>query len=127
MKSKKRQKARVVVAEKNSENRLSLCSLVASLNLEAIPTCSGLDTIREVTLGQVSLVLLDIDLTFPDKENILHEIRKVAPRLPVIMLSGVMTPILARRISDRGAQGFLLEPVQRAHLAMMLFQYLPGQ
>lgn len=126
MKGKKRQKHRVVVAEKNSENRRSLCSLVTSLNLEATPICSSLDAIREVTLGQVALVLLDVDLTFLDKKNSLHEIRKVAPMLPVIMMSSVMTPILARRLTDRGAQGFLLKPVQREHLAMMLFQYLPG-
>ena len=126
MKSRKKQKLRVVVAEKKSENRRSLCSLVASLNFEATPICSSSDTIREVTLGQVALVLLDVDLVFLDKENTLHEIRKVAPMLPVIMISSVMTPILARRLTDRGAQGFLLKPVQRDHLAMMLFQYLPG-
>jgi CheY-like chemotaxis protein len=126
MKSKKRQKYSVVVAEKNSENRLSMCSLVASLNLEAMPTCSGLDTIREVTRGQVALVLLDVDLALPDGKSILYEIRKVAPKLPVIMMSSAMTSTLARRLTDRGAQGFLLKPVQRAHLAMMLFQYLPG-
>ena len=127
MKRKKRQNHRVVVAEKKSENRRSLCSLVTSLNFEATPICSGLDAIREVTLGQVALVLLDVDLIFLDKENILHEIRKVSPMLPVIMMSSVMTPILARRLTERGAQGFLLKPVQRDHLAMMLFQYFPGQ
>ena len=126
MKGKKRQKQRVVVAEKKSEDRLSLCSLVASLNCEATPTCSSLDTIREVALGQVALVLLDVDLILSDKENTLYEIRQLAPMLPVIMMSGVMTPTLARRLCDRGAQGFLLKPVQRDHLAMMLFQYLPG-
>ena len=124
MKSKKRQKYSVVVAEKNSEKRLSLCSLVASLNLEAMPTCSGLDTIREVTRGQVALVLLDVDLLLPDGKCILYEIRKVAPMLTVIMMSGVMTPTLARRLTDRGAQGFLVKPIQRDQLAITLFRYL---
>ena len=51
MKSRKKQKLRVVVAEKKSESRRSLCSLVASLNFEATPICSSSDTIREVTSG----------------------------------------------------------------------------
>ncbi len=125
MGGKTRQKHRIVVAEKNSENRRSLCNLVTSLNFEATPTCSGLDTISEVRLGGVSLVLLDVDLTFLDKENTLHEIRKIAAKPPVIMMSSGMTPILAKRLTDRGAQGFLLKPVQRNHLAMMICQYLP--
>ncbi len=126
MKGKKTQKQRVLVAEKKYEDRLSLCSLVSSLNCQVTPTSSSLDLIREVALGEVALVLLDVDLTFSDKENTLQEIRKAAPMLPVIMMSSVITPILARRLTDRGAQGFLLKPVQRNHLAMILFQYLPG-
>lgn len=117
-------KQRVVVAENNSENRRSLCNVVTSLNFEATPVCSGLGTISEVRLGRAALVLLDVDLPFLDKENTLDEIRKIAEKLPVIMMSSVMTAILARRLTDRGAQGFLLKPIQRKHLAMMLSQYL---
>jgi len=114
----------VVVAEKNSEGRSSLCSVVASLNCVPIPASSGLEAMSAIKQGQIDLVLLDVDLTFTGGENTLHEIRKVDPKLPIIMMSGVMTSTLARRLTDRGAQGFLLKPVQRAHLEMMLFQYL---
>jgi DNA-binding NtrC family response regulator len=126
MKKRNSHYSEVVVAEKNFEYRSSLCSVVASLNWLPIPTSSGLETMSAIKQGQIALVLLDVDLTFTDGENTLHEIRKVAPNLPIIMMSGVMTPTLARRFTDRGAQGFLLKPVQRAHLAMMLFQYLPS-
>jgi len=117
----------VVVAVKNSEDRSALCKLVTSLNCVAIPTSSGLELMSVIAPGQITLVLLDVDFTFTDGENTLHEIRKVAPDLPIIMMSGVMTPTLTRRLTDRGAQGFLLKPVQRAHLAMMLSQYLPSK
>ena len=124
MKKRKPRILDVVVAEKNSEDRLSLCSLVASLNCVAIPTCSGLDTMRAIKQGQVALVLLDVDFALPDGENTLHEIRQVAPLLPVIMMNGVMAPALARRLGDRGAQGFLVKPIQRDQLAITLFRYL---
>lgn len=124
MKNRKPRILDVVVAEKNSEDRLSLCSLVASLNCVAIPTCSGSDTMKAIKEGQVALVLLDVDFALPDGENTLYEIRQVAPLLPVIMMSGVMAPALARRLGDRGAQGFLVKPIQRDQLAITLFRYL---
>ncbi len=114
----------VVVAEKNNEDRLSLCSLVAGLNCVPIPTDSGLDTMRAIKQGQVALVLLSVDFALPAGENVLHEIRQVAPSLPVIMMSGVMAPTLLRRLGDRGAQGFLVKPIQRDQLAITLFRYL---
>lgn len=124
MKSKKRRNLHVVVAEKNSEHCLSLCNLVSSLNCVALPTSSGLDVLKEINHSQVALVLLDIDLTLTDGESTLHKIRQVAPMLPVVIMSHMMTPALARRLGDRGAQGFLMKPVQRDQLAVTLFRYL---
>jgi len=124
MKNRKPRNLDVVVAEKNSEDRHSVCSLVDSLNCVAIPTCSGLDTMRAIKQSQIALVLLDVDLALPDGESILHEIRQVVPMLPVIMMSGAMAPALARRLGARGAQGFLVKPIQRDQLAITLFRYL---
>lgn len=124
MKKRKPRNLDVVVAEKNAEGRLYSCSLVASLNCVAIPTSSSLDTMKAITQGKVALVLLDVDLALPDRESILHEIRQVDPLLPVIMMSEAMAPALARRLGDRGAQGFLVKPIQRDQLAVTLFRYL---
>ncbi len=79
---------------------------------------------KAITQGKVALVLLDVDLALPDRESILHEIRQVDPLLPVIMMSEAMAPALARRLGDRGAQGFLVKPIQRDQLAVTLFRYL---
>lgn len=90
----------------------------------AIPACSGLDTLNAIKHSPVALVLLDVDLALPDGTSTLHEIRQVVPMLPVIMMSGVMTPALARRLGNRGAQGFLTKPIQQDQLAITLFRYL---
>ncbi|MDH5576657.1 MAG: response regulator [Nitrospirota bacterium] len=124
MKKRKPRNLDVVVAEKNSEDRATLCSLIASLNCVAIPTCSGLETLMVIKEGSVALVLLDVDLLFSKRESALQEIRQIAPMLPVIMMSGVLTPALSRRLGERGAQGFLVKPIQRDQLAMTLFRYL---
>jgi len=79
---------------------------------------------RAITQGQVALALLDVDLAFPDGEHTLHEIRQVVPMLPIILMSAVMTPTLIKQLGDRGAQDFLVKPIQRDQLAVTLFRYL---
>jgi DNA-binding NtrC family response regulator len=124
MKKRRPRNLNVVVAEINSEERSTLCSLVTSLNCVAIPTCSGVEAMMAIKQRSAALVLLDVDLTLPHRESALQEIRRVAPMLPVVMMSGVMTPAFARRLGARGAQGFLVKPIQRDQLAMTLFRYL---
>ena len=81
-----------------------------------------------IRLRHVDLVLLDLDLDFDltqmGRTNTLHEIKHLVPMLPVVIMSDVMTPALARRLCDRGAQSFLVKPVECDQLAITLFRYL---
>jgi len=124
MKKQKPRNLDVVIAEKNSDDRATLCSLIASLNCIAIPTCSGTETLMAIKEGSAGLVLLDADLLSSKRESALQEIRQIDPLLPIIMMSGTLTPALSRRLGDQGAQGFLVKPIQRDQLAMTLFRFL---
>jgi DNA-binding NarL/FixJ family response regulator len=53
------------------------------------------------------LVLLDVNLPGRDGLSLLAEIGRVAPDLPVVMLSGVQDPALMRASLDAGAAGFI--------------------
>ena len=103
MKKRKPRNLDVVIAEKNSDDRATLCSLIASLNCVAIPTCSGLETLMAIKGGLAGLVLLDADLLSSKRENALQEIRQIDPALPIIMMSGSLTPAISRRLGDQGA------------------------
>ena len=124
MKKRKPRNLDVVVAEKNPAHRATLCSLIASLNCVAIPACSGLETLVAIKEGSAGLVLLDADLLSSKRESALQEIRQIDPSLPIIMMSGTLTPELSRRFGAQGAQGVLVKPIQRDQLAMTLFRFL---
>lgn len=122
----KKLKFRVVVAELNIETRAAICSLVEQLNCVAIPVVSVSEILKVLRSRRVDLVLLDLDLDLVWLEELdtMNTIRQLAPLVPVVIMSHVMTSTLARRLCDRGAQSILVKPVRREQLAVTLFRYL---
>ena len=116
----------VVVAEANAESRTLACKVVEKLNCVAIPVASASEALKVIRRGRVKLVLLDLDFDLAQmgKVNTLQEIKHFAPMLPVVIISDAMTPALARRMCDRGAQSFLVKPVGCDQLSIILFRYL---
>ena len=120
------QSREVVVAEANGESRNAVCNVIEQLNCVAVPAASASAVLKLIRRRHVDLVLLDLDfdLTQIGRTNTLHEIKHLVPMLPVVMMSDVMTPALARRLCDRGAQSFLVKPVGCDELSVTLFRYL---
>jgi len=120
------QSREVVVAEANVESRRLVCSVVEQLNCVAVPAASASEVLKVIRLRRVDLVLLDLDFDLAQmgRTNTLDEIKHLAPLLPVVIMSDVMTPALARRLCDRGAQSFLVKPFGCDQLSITLFRYL---
>ena len=117
---------RVLVVDDNLETRTSLCSLLSGLHCLGIPAACSEAAGRILRRRRIDVVLLDLIMPAFDGADALREIRHLAAGRPVIMMGTFMTPTLARRLRERGAQGFLLKPVQRPQLAVALFPYLRG-
>lgn len=114
----------VVVAENNVKSRAGVCSYVDQLNCVAVPAASVSEVLEVMRSRRVDLVLLDLDLLLSQELDVLEAIKQLAPQVPVVIMSLLTTPALARRMCDRGVQSFLGKPVQRDQLAVTLFRYL---
>jgi len=114
----------VVVAENNVKSRAVVCRHVGQLNCVAVPVASVSEVLEVLRSRRVDLVLLDLDLLLSQELDALEAIKQLAPQLPVVIMSLLTTPALARRMCDRGVQSFLGKPVQRDQLAVTLFRYL---
>jgi len=59
--------------------------------------------------GRADFDLMLLDLNLPDRDglSLLGEVGRLAPDLPVVMLSGVQDPALMRAALDAGAAGFI--------------------
>ena len=120
----RRPKPRVIVAEENIESRTAVCAMITRLNCLAVSALSASDTLKAIKRCHVDRGLLDLALTWADGEDTLAEVKRVVPMLPVVIMSHLVTPALARRRCDRGAQSFLVKPVRRDQLAVTLLRHL---
>jgi CheY-like chemotaxis protein len=59
--------------------------------------------VESVQRGAVDVVLLDVAMPVMDGAETLAEIKRIAPNLPVIMMSALMTADLNRHLCELGS------------------------
>lgn len=79
------------------------------VNIETRPTLSGAIEMLSAEPDRFNVVLLDLSL--PDSMGLgtFHEIHAVAPKLPIIILSGLTDEEMATRLVSMGAQDYMLK------------------
>jgi two-component system cell cycle sensor histidine kinase/response regulator CckA len=74
--------------------------------------------------GQVRLVLLDLTMPRLDGEQTLLEMRRVAPGISVVLMSGYSERELSERFAGKGLAGCLEKPFSREDLRRLLRRVL---
>src|SRR3546814_15245711 len=92
--------------------------------LQAHSAAEALDTVRE--LEDLDLVLLDLKL--PDVEGFqgLLQLRKAAPRIPILVLSGLEDARLAEQARGYGALGYVTKKSSAAEIVAAVREVLSG-
>jgi two-component system invasion response regulator UvrY len=73
------------------------------------------------------VVILDISLGARDGLEILKEIKKIEPRLPVLVLSMHSEELFARRALKAGAAGYITKSSSRVELAQAVSKVMSGE
>jgi two-component system invasion response regulator UvrY len=90
---------------------------------EAGTAPEALELVRE---QDWDVVLLDISLGGRDGLEVLREIRRLRPRLPVLILSMHSEELFARRALKAGAVGYVTKGSPRAELAQAVEEVIKG-
>ncbi len=79
------------------------------VNIETRPTLSGAIEVLSAEPDRFDVVLLDLSL--PDSMGLgtFHEMHAVAPKLPIIILSGLTDEEMATQLVSMGAQDYMLK------------------
>ena len=79
------------------------------VNIETRPTLGGATEVLSAEPERFDVVLLDLSL--PDSMGVgtFHEIHAMAPKLPIIILSGLTDEEMATRLVSMGAQDYMLK------------------
>jgi DNA-binding NtrC family response regulator len=76
----------------------------------------GAGAIEAVRRAAPALVLLDIEMPGMDGVTALHEIRRLQPRVPVIMVTGNESRTTAAHVMQLGAFSYMPKPIRLVYL-----------
>ena len=90
-------------------------------------TTTGYELLRKVQNNQYDLVLLDISLPDINGLEVLKEIKKKKPKLPVLIISMYLEEQYALRAMKAGAQGYVTKRSASDELVLAVRKILSGK
>jgi two-component system response regulator AtoC len=128
MTEKQEVRKRIIVAEDDSQVRDYLGLTLRCLGYEPQLMVDG-EEVKEYfdNGGQASLILLDIMMPNKDGWETLSDVQKMRIGVPVVMLSGLATPINVVEAIRKGAVNFLAKPVEHSELCRVIEQTISGK
>ncbi len=107
---------RILVAVPSEGLQREIGELLRREGYEVVRAARGSEAILAVLGHEIDLALVGLDLTDPDGFQTVEILRKVRPRLPLVVLSTDPSVEIGRRIWQQGIYYYLLEPLNPAEL-----------
>jgi DNA-binding NtrC family response regulator len=101
---------RILIVDDEVRFRTTLGKLLATNSLEVKTTASGKEALAELRQNAYDVILLDVKMPEMDGVEVLAEIKKIAPLVEVIILSGHASVDIAVEIMRLGGYEYLLKP-----------------
>jgi two-component system nitrogen regulation response regulator NtrX len=83
---------------------------------EVLTGGSGAEGLELARTNQVHAILMDICMPDMNGDDVLAQVKRILPNVPVIMMSGAQQECTARRCLDLGATDFVLKPFDYNYL-----------
>ncbi|HXV77994.1 MAG TPA: sigma-54 dependent transcriptional regulator [Candidatus Polarisedimenticolaceae bacterium] len=113
-------KARVLVVDDEADIRASLKMILEYEGMRMIEAASGPEALDRVRDDDPDAVLLDIKMPRVDGLEVLAQLGKTRPDLPVVMISGHGTISTAVEATRLGAFDFMEKPLERDRVLLVL-------
>ncbi len=113
-------KPRILVVDDESDIRASLKMILEYEGMAFLEADSGPSALTKVQDEDPDAVLLDIKMPRMDGLEVLGELRKTRPGLPVVMISGHGTIATAVEATKLGAFDFMEKPLERERVLLVL-------
>jgi len=111
---------RILVADDEGDIRASLRMILDYEGMQTIEAASGPEALDKVAREDPDAVLLDIKMPRMDGIEVLSELGRTHPGLPVVMISGHGTVATAVEATRLGAFDFMEKPLERDRVLLVL-------
>jgi two-component system nitrogen regulation response regulator NtrX len=115
-----KRKPRVLVVDDEADIRSSLRRILEYDGYDVVEAATGAEALERVDGDGPEVVLLDIKMPHMDGLEVLTELRKRQPALPVVMISGHGTIATAVQATRLGAFDFMEKPLESDRVLLVL-------
>lgn len=119
---------RVLLADDEEDVRGVIRAMLETLGYEVVEARDGLEAVEifRRRAGEIDLVILDLVMPRLTGEAALLQMRRIAPAVPAILVSGYDESGRIRQIVAAGFGGFLQKPFRRRDLGKKMRELLHG-
>ncbi|HBH50164.1 MAG TPA: response regulator [Bacteroidales bacterium] len=114
----------ILVVEDEERNWLLIRDIIELCNGNAIWAESGMQAVDKVKAGNISLVLMDLQLPFMSGIETTRKIREINKEVPVIAQTAFSDPELLHKCTKAGCNKYILKPLDVNEMYNVLSDYL---
>jgi len=102
---------RILVIDDSETIRQQVKQALAATGYEIIEAVDGLDGLEKLrALADVDMALCDVNMPRMNGLDMIAEVQRNGPKIPILMLTTEGQPSLIRRARESGAKGWIVKP-----------------
>ena len=113
----------ILIVEDNPNARHLFARILSSVGHEVIQSGDGDDAVHLLDTHQFDLVITDLAMPKMTGFGLISHIRRKWPRLPIILVTGYLSPHAGKKILDEFVE-FIPKPVDRNRLVATVNRFL---
>jgi two-component system response regulator FlrC len=115
----------ILIVEDNPNARQLLARILSRAGHDVIESGDGEDALHLLDTQSFDLVITDLALPKTTGFGLISHIRLKWPRLPVILVTGYLSPDAGKKILDEFIE-FIPKPIDRNRLIATVNRFVPG-
>ena len=122
-----KKEATIMVVDDEENMRESLKDIFEEEGYKIILSDSGKDAIKKIEKYEINVVVSDVRMPEMDGFELLHEIKKIKPEIPFIMITAYSTTKLGVRAMKEGAKDYIEKPFDPDELLIIISKIIKQQ
>jgi len=102
---------RILVNDESATIRQQVKQALAATGYEIIEAVDGVDGLEKLrALADLDMALCDVNMPRMNGLDMIAEVQRSGPKIPILMLTTEGQPSLIRRARESGAKGWIVKP-----------------
>lgn len=118
--NEKKEMPKILVADTNNISRSLLSIYLISKGFDVITSDDAIDVINKIQDNNVNLVFLDMSLLDDKIENLILTLKKITPKLPIIVISESISIEKAQKIRTYDISFHIVKPFDFNEITMVI-------